>query len=180
MAVNLRVYLTPIPFLVLTYYLLFSGKKATKRTDNHKGRPTGSGKIGIKPECPSNFYVVGETCVRCPPGQFSFQGWIACLHWLDCANIALDVRIRKRIGIPGHLNAVKEIYLADWHGYDVVYSRCASNVYFEDCLHGMKMLEGLQGSEFVPQLLGTCYNENIEVIFLKRRFPKGPIQPYFR
>ena len=165
MAVNFRVYLTPIPLLLLTYYLLFSEKKTTRRNDTHKGRRIGSGNNSAKPECPSNFHLVDGNCVRCPQGQFSFQGWITCLHWLDCANIALNVRIRRRIGIPGHLNAVKEIYLADWHGYDVVYSRCASDVFYEDCLHGMKMVEGLQGSEFVVQLIGICYSQDLEVKF---------------
>lgn len=163
MAVNLKVYLTPIPFLLLTYYLLFSGRKATRRNETHKGRQSGSGSNNGKPECASNFHVVGGNCVRCPRGQFSFQGWIACLQWLDCTNIALDVRTRRRIGIPGHLNAVKEVYLADWHGYDVVYSKCASDLYYEDCLHGMRMVEGLQGSEFVVQLIGICYSGSLEV-----------------
>lgn len=54
------------------------------------------------------------------------------------------------------------MYLADWHGYDVVYSKCANRWYYEDCLHGMQMVEGLQ-SEFVVQLIGICYNDNLEV-----------------
>ena len=163
MAVNLKVYLTPIPFLLLTYYLLFSGRKATRRNDAHRGRQSGADSNKRKLECSSNFHVVDGNCVRCPRGQFSFQGWIACLQWLDCTSIALDVRIRRRIGIPGNLNAVKEVYLADWHGYDVVYSKCASDLYYEDCLHGMHMVEGLQGSEFVVQLIGICYSESLEV-----------------
>lgn len=163
MAVNLKVYLTPIPFLLLTYYLLFSGRKATRRNDAHRGRQSGADSNKRKLECSSNFHVVDGNCVRCPRGQFSFQGWIACLQWLDCTSIALDVRIRRRIGIPGHLNAVKDVYLADWHGYDVVYSKCASDLYYEDCLHGMHMVEGLQGSEFVVQLIGICYSESLEV-----------------
>lgn len=164
MAVNLKVYLTPIPFLLLTYYLLFSGRKAARRSDTHKGRQSGSDSNKRKPECESNFHVVNGNCVRCPRGQFSFHGWITCLQWLDCANIALDVRTRRRIGIPGHLNSVKEVYLADWHGYNVVYSKCASvDLYYEDCLHGMQMMEGLQGSEFVVQLIGMCYSDSLEV-----------------
>ena len=163
MAVNLKVYLTPIPFILLTYYLLFSGRKATRRNETQKGRQNGSDSNKRKPECESNFHVVDGNCVRCPRGQFSFQGWIACLQWLDCTNIALDVRTRRRIGIPGHLNAVKEVYLADWHGYNVVYSKCVSDLYYEDCLHGMQMVEGLQGSEFVVQLIGICYSGSLEV-----------------
>lgn len=163
MAVNLKVYLTPIPFLLLTYYLLFSGRKATRRNDTHKGRQSVSDSNKRKSECESNFHVVDGNCVRCPRGQFSFHGWITCLQWLDCTNIALNVRTRRRIGIPGHLNAVKEVYLADWHGYDVVYSKCASHLYYEDCRHGMHMVEGLQGSEFVVQLIGICYSDSLEV-----------------
>lgn len=157
-------YFSPVPVLFLTYYLLFSGKKASRRNENYKGRQAVSGINGLKPNCPSNFHLVDGNCVRCPRGQFSFQGWIACLQWLDCANIALDVRIRRRIGVPGHLNAVKEVYLADWNGYDVVYSKCASDVFYEDCLHGMRMVEGLQGSEFVVQLIGICYGGNLELV----------------
>ena len=179
MAVNFRVYLTPIPLMLLTYYLLFSGKKTTRRNDTHRGRQAGSTGSTFKPECPSNFHLIHGTCVRCPRGEFSFQGWIACLQWLDCHSIALDVRIRRRIGIPGHLNAVKEIYLADWHGYDVVYSRCASDVYYEDCLHGMKMVEGLQGSEFVVQLIGICYSENLEVNMDYSLKQAGPFPCFF-
>lgn len=163
MAAKLLFYFAPVPFFFLTYYLLFSGKKTTRRNDNDKSRQVVTGNNGRKPECSSNFHLVNGNCVRCPRGQFSFQGWIACLHWLDCANIALDVRIRRRIGIPGHLNAVKEVYLADWNGYDVVYSKCASEMFYEDCVHGMKMVEGLQGSEFVVQLIGICYSGSLEV-----------------
>ena len=162
MAVNLRIYLIPLPFLILTYYLLFSGRKATRRNDTYKGRQNANESSNGNPECPSNFHVVDRTCVRCPRGHFSFQGWISCLQWLDCTSIARDVRSRRRIGTPGHLNAVKKVYLADWHGYDVVYSKCANRWYYEDCLHGMQMVEGLQ-SEFVVQLIGICYNDNLEV-----------------
>ena len=163
MAAKLLFYFAPVPFFFLTYYLLFSGKKTIRRNDNYKSKQKVAGNNGRKPECPSNFHLVNGNCERCPRGQFSFQGWIACLQWLGCANIALDVRIRRRIGIPGHLNAVKEVYLADWNGYDVVYSKCASEMFYEDCLHGMKMVEGLQGSEFVVQLVGICYSGSLEV-----------------
>jgi len=37
-------------------------------------------------------------------------------------------------------------------------------MYYEDCLHGMKMVEGLQGNEFVVQLIGICYSENPEMV----------------
>jgi hypothetical protein len=84
------------------------------------------------------------------------------MSWLNCDDIAHDVRIRHRIGKPGPLNAVKKIYKADWFGYDVVYSKCSHVMFAEDCLHGLKMVEGLQGSKHIIQLIGICY-DNLEV-----------------
>ena len=155
--------LSPLSFILLTYYLLFSSKKESKKDSAPRQRENGSLNRNAKPLCPANFYPVEGKCVRCPYGQFSFEGWIACLHWLDCAMISRDVRLRQRIGTPGHLNAVKEVSLADWQGYEVVHSRCTSDVYYLDCLHGMRMVEGLQGNEFVVQLIGICYGESLEV-----------------
>lgn len=113
-------------------------------------------------ECPANFYPFNGSCVRCPIGQFSMSGWLACLTWLNCDNISHNVRIRKRIGKPGHLNAVKDVYLADWFGYNVVLSTCAHEMYEDDCMHGINMIQGLQGHDVVVQLIGVCY-DNLEV-----------------
>lgn len=154
------VYLSPISFLFLTYHLLFPEQKDTERNSSGKNMLRGD---FIKLECTFNFVAVNKnSCVPCPHGHFSFPGWIACLPWLNCVDISHDVRVRKRVGTPGHLNAVKEAYLADWFGYDVVYSRCASSMLSEDCLHGMEMVKELQGSEFVVQLIGMC-SESLEV-----------------
>ncbi|XP_032222072.2 protein O-mannose kinase isoform X2 [Nematostella vectensis] len=90
-------------------------------------------------------------------------GWVSCTKRLDCHSIAQDVRIRKRLSNHGRLNAVKDIYLADWHGYTVVYSRCSHEMYADDCLHGLRMMEGLQGSPHVTQLIGVCFS-NLEMV----------------
>lgn len=116
------------------------------------------------PGCPANYYPVNDTCEKCPIGEFSMPGWVGCMTWLDCDNISHNVRVRRRIGKPGHLNAVKEVYLADWSGYDVVYSRCAHEMYSDDCMHGMNMVQGLQDSSFIVRLIGVCY-DNLEVCY---------------
>ena len=159
--------ISPVCFLLFTFYVLFVAKKDGKRTGSVVGASVKNSQRKHLVECASNFYPGNPSghaaaCSPCPVGHFSFRGWIACIPYIDCSNIALNVRIRRRIGTPGRLNAVKKIYLADWFGYDVVLVKCAHKMFEEDCLHGMRMTEGLQGSQLVVQLIGICY-ESLEV-----------------
>jgi hypothetical protein len=102
------------------------------------------------------FSQVNNSCLPCEKGSFSFKSWIGCHPWLDCNNIEMNVRIRGLLSIASHHNAVKTIYLADWHGYNVVYMKCSRDIFWDDCRHNTRMVKGLQGSELVVQLLGTC------------------------
>lgn len=156
---KLIVFLFPFSFILFTYYLITSAKKDAQKDLIVKVNSLARQRYQ---KCPLNHYNLDGICIKCPKREFSLEGWLSCMSWLSCDNIALDVRTRHRIGKPGPLNAVKEVYKADWFGYDVVYSRCAHEMFAEDCLHGLKMVEGLQGSQYVIQLIGICY-ENLEV-----------------
>lgn len=156
--------LSPVFFLLFTFYILFLGKRDGKRISSAIGASVRNYRKNslVKPECPVNFYPGNKStdltsCFPCPAGYFSFRGWIACMPLLKCGSIALNVRIRRRLGIPGYLNAVKKIYLADWFGYDVVYVKCSHRMFEEDCLHGLRMVHGLQGHQLVVQLIGICF-----------------------
>ena len=108
------------------------------------------------------FSQIDNSCLPCDKSSFSFKSWIGCHPWLDCNDIELNVRTRGLLSTASH-NAVKTIYLADWHGYNVVYMKCSSIIYWDDCRHNTRMIKGLQGSELVVQLLGTC-EEKQEVV----------------
>ena len=156
---------SPISFLLLIYQLLVNRHREPVRYGGYRHS-----------ECAANFIPLrNHTCVRCPSGHFSLRGWVACLPQLNCVDISHDVRTRRRLGSPGHLNAVKDVFLADWFGYDVVYSRCRSAMFADDCLRGMEMVERLQASEFVVQLIGMCH-ESLEVSWLIW-LPCTPINP---
>ena len=102
------------------------------------------------------FSQIDNSCIPCEIGTFSFNSWIGCHPWLDCTDIEMNVRPRRLLSKPSHNNAVKRIYLADWFGYTVVYMKCSSNLYWDDCRHNTRMVKGLQGNELVVQLIGTC------------------------
>ena len=147
-----------ILFLIRLYT---TGQKETskqlilrQRTDN---REPSTNKRDV--QCPGNMFISRKRCLPCPLGHFSFPGWSECQPWLNCNTISLQVRPRARI--LGGLT--KQVWLAGWNGYQVVYSNCSrsSPGFTEKCLHGIKMMEQLQGV-FVSRLIGMCY-EKVEV-----------------
>ena len=97
--------ISPVCFLLFTFYVLFVAKKDGKRTGSVVGASVKNSQRKHLVECASNFYPGNPSghaaaCSPCPVGHFSFRGWIACIPYLDCSNIALNVRIRRRIGTP--------------------------------------------------------------------------------
>ena len=112
--------------------------------------------------CPTNHEFINNQCVRCSKGHLSFEGWISCIPWLNCGQIGHDVRVKKKLSKLGHLNSMKKVFVADWQGHEVVYSKCLHEDLADDCRHGIDMLQGLQPSDLVVQLIGVCL-ENFEV-----------------
>ena len=49
-----------------------------------------------------------------------------------------------------------QVFLGNWHGYDVTVSTLRTALYIEDFQHGLKMLTLLQSSALVTQLVGFC------------------------
>ena len=150
-----------ILFLIRLYT---TGQKETsrhlilrQRTDNGD---VSTDKRGV--QCPANMFISRNRCLPCPLGHFSFPGWSECQPWLNCITIPLQVRPRARVG--GYR---KQVWLANWSGYQVVYSNCSrsSPGFTEKCLHGIKMMEQLQGV-FVSRLIGMCY-EKLEVSYFE-------------
>lgn len=117
------------------------------------------------------FSQMDNTCIVCEKGSFSLKGWIGCLPWLDCKSIERDVRPRRLLSNPSSINAVKHIFLADWHGYDVVYVKCAHEMFWEDCQNNAEMLQEFQGSGLVAQLIGKC-EEKHEVKYHRKMWYK--------
>ena len=101
--------------------------------------------------CSDNTVLTREGCLPCPNGTFSFSGWSECEPLLNCSDIALHVHPRKLIR-----TYMKEIWLADWKGHQVIYVNCSRSKTI--CLHGMTRLEQLQGP-YVTRLIGMCYNK---------------------
>ena len=116
---------------------------------------------GTSSLCPANKYKSREICLPCPRGHFSFRGWSKCRAWLNCTAISLEVRTEALMG-----GYTKVIYIADWNGHRVVYSKCSrkEREFRERCMHGMRMMEQLQ-SDFVTRLIGVCY-ERLEVSYI--------------
>ena len=109
-------------------------------------------------QCKAGSYYsqVNTSCLPCEAGTFSFDGWIGCHPWLNCFDIEASVRTRGFLSTASHYNAVKHIYLADWHGFKIVYVKCASRMFWDDCEHNAKMVKGFQQSKLIVQLLGYC------------------------
>ncbi|KAL9975562.1 hypothetical protein ACROYT_G012737 [Oculina patagonica] len=94
----------------------------------------------------------------CPNGTFCFTGLSECEPWLNCSHIALQVLPKQRI----HGGMMKEKWLADWKGRQVVYMNCSRPNFKKQCFRGMTRIEKLQGP-FVTRLIGRCY-ENLEIV----------------
>lgn len=87
----------------------------------------------------------------CPPQQFKMATMKNCTPWLHCAQINAEVRKLKLIG----QGVVKKVYLAEWRGQKVALSTLTLLNYMDDFLHGLSMLQALQGPKVV-QLVGFC------------------------
>ncbi|XP_020782346.2 protein O-mannose kinase [Boleophthalmus pectinirostris] len=94
----------------------------------------------------------------CGPGYFKMATMKNCTPWLQCAEINNEVRRLKLIG----QGAVKQVYLAEWRGQKVALSILTSPKYSEDFLHGLSMLQALQGPKVV-QLVGFCLHDHSSV-----------------
>ncbi|KAM9338579.1 protein O-mannose kinase isoform 1-T2 [Symphorus nematophorus] len=92
--------------------------------------------------------------VGCPPQHFKMVTMKNCTPWLQCSQINTEVRKLKLIG----QGAVKKVYLAEWRGQKTALSKLASLDYLDDFLHGLSMLEALQGPQVV-QLVGSCLED---------------------
>ncbi|XP_062325239.1 protein O-mannose kinase [Osmerus eperlanus] len=90
----------------------------------------------------------------CLPHHFKISSMKNCSPWLLCQQINTEVRKLKMIG----QGAVKKIYLSEWKGNKVALSRLSSPEFQQDLLHGLSMLQALQGPQVV-QLVGLCPEE---------------------
>uniref|UniRef100_A0A1A8JQU9 Protein O-mannose kinase n=1 Tax=Nothobranchius kuhntae TaxID=321403 RepID=A0A1A8JQU9_NOTKU len=95
-----------------------------------------------------------HTHAGCLPQHFKLATMRNCTPWLQCSQIRAEVHKLKVIG----QGAVKKVYLAEWTGHKVALSKLASLDYLEDFLHGLSMLQALQGS-LVVQLVGFCLED---------------------
>ncbi|MEQ2214649.1 hypothetical protein XENOCAPTIV_015178 [Xenoophorus captivus] len=96
-----------------------------------------------------------NTHAGCLFRHFKLPAMKNCSPWLQCSQIKAEIRKIKLIG----QGAVKKVYLAEWRGHKVALSELASLEYREDFLHGLSMLQALQGS-LVVQLVGFCLEED--------------------
>ncbi|KAM9840986.1 protein O-mannose kinase isoform 1-T2 [Aulostomus maculatus] len=94
----------------------------------------------------------------CPPRHFKMTTMRNCTPWLQCSQIEEEVRQLKLIG----QGAVKKVFLAEWRSQKVALSRLSSQDYRDDFLHGLSMLQALQGPRVV-QLVGFCVKDHVLV-----------------
>ncbi|XP_071322693.1 protein O-mannose kinase [Trachinotus anak] len=91
----------------------------------------------------------------CLPQHFKMATMKNCTPWLQCSQISAEVRQLKLVG----QGAVKKVYLAEWRAQKVALSRLSSPDYLEDFVHGLSMLQALQGPRVV-QLVGFCLEDH--------------------
>ncbi|TNM92460.1 hypothetical protein fugu_019472 [Takifugu bimaculatus] len=91
----------------------------------------------------------------CEARHFKTTTMKECSPWLSCAHIRSQVRQLKLIG----QGAMKQVYLAEWRGQKVALSTLMSLEYLDDFIHGLSMLQALQGP-LVVQLVGFCLEDN--------------------
>lgn len=92
-----------------------------------------------------------SSSMGCRHQHFKMATMKTCFPWLQCAQINTEVHKLKLIG----QGAVKKVYLAEWRGQKVALSTLTSPEYTDDFLHGLSMLQSLQGPKVV-QLVGFC------------------------
>ncbi|XP_008299985.1 protein O-mannose kinase [Stegastes partitus] len=116
-------------------------------------------------------YQTGEQLASpqsgCVPQHFKMPTMKNCTPWLQCSQINAEVRKLKLIG----QGAVKKVYLSEWRGQKVALSKLSSMDYLEDFLHGLSMLEALQGPQVV-QLVGSCLEDQA---FVTEHHPLGSL-----
>lgn len=100
-------------------------------------------------------HQVVSSHLGCSPGHFKIGTMPSCAAWLQCQQINTEIRTLKLIG----QGVVKKVFLAEWRGQKVAVSTLTSLDYLEDFLHGVSMLEALQGP-LVVQLVGFCPEEH--------------------
>ncbi|XP_023268407.1 protein O-mannose kinase [Seriola lalandi dorsalis] len=93
--------------------------------------------------------------IGCQPQHFKMATMKNCTPWLQCSQINAEVRKLKLIG----QGAIKKVYLAEWRTQKVALSKLSSLDYLEDFLHGLSMVQALQGPHVV-QLVGFCLEEH--------------------
>ncbi|KAG7470473.1 hypothetical protein JOB18_033758 [Solea senegalensis] len=93
--------------------------------------------------------------VGCAPRHFKMVTMKNCTPWLQCPQIRAEVRKLKLIG----QGAVKKVFFAEWRAQKVALSELSSPDYVEDFLHGLSMLQVLQG-RLVVQLVGFCLEDH--------------------
>lgn len=103
----------------------------------------------------------------CRPGHFKMLTMKNCTPLLQCAQINDDVRKLKLVG----QGAVKKVYLAEWRSQKVAVSILTVLEYREDFVHGLSMLQALQGSKVV-QLVGFCLKDHT---FVTEYHPLGSL-----
>nr|XP_046164424.1 protein O-mannose kinase [Oncorhynchus gorbuscha]XP_046164425.1 protein O-mannose kinase [Oncorhynchus gorbuscha] len=91
----------------------------------------------------------------CPPRHFRMANMRNCSPWLECPQVRTEVRKLKMIG----QGAVKQVFLSEWKGHKVALSKISSPEYQEDFLHGLSMLQALQGPHVVV-LVGLCSEDH--------------------
>ncbi|KAG9344028.1 hypothetical protein JZ751_012504 [Albula glossodonta] len=106
-----------------------------------------------------SLYQTSETHVAihgdCPPGHFKMGTMKNCSPWLQCPAVRSEVRRLKMIG----QGAVKKVFLSEWKGHKVAVSQLSTPEYQEDFLHGLSMLQALQGPHVVL-LVGLCLEDH--------------------
>lgn len=93
---------------------------------------------------------------QCPPKHFILNGMVNCHSWLSCEDIP-DVKIKQLIGTGG----VKAVYLASWNDFNVVVSILNNPQYSNDFRSGLKLLQVLNPSPYIIQLIGFCDYSNV-------------------
>ncbi|KAJ8281106.1 hypothetical protein GJAV_G00063590 [Gymnothorax javanicus] len=118
-----------------------------------------------------SLYQISETHVSphgdCPPRHFKMSTMKSCSPWLQCSAVRAEVRKLKMIG----QGAVKQVFLAEWKGLKVAVSKLSSSDYREDFLHGLTMLQALQGPHVVL-LVGLCVEDHT---FVTEYHPLGSL-----
>lgn len=115
--------------------------------------------INVEKICRKDFELGEQEICRlnCPYGYFSLLETVPyCLPWLKCGNFS-EIQIQREIGS----GAVKTVYLASWHGYNVTLNRLREAKYSEDFHHGLQMLMDLHPHPYITQLVGSCKDDYV-------------------